>query len=190
MSRENFQGGQFFFLGSSLSIGWDQGRCRHLRSSLGRGFTLVELVVVTALIGILLGVLVPLLGYDRYEASRAGRELEAQIRFLRGEASSAGLRHRLRLKLTPAISIPEVESDQGFLAMDDILGRPRRLSVERIGRIVTPRGKTSAFFVEPGGFVEPALIEVEVRGKIWTLSVHALTGKIEVRSGRIESRGG
>jgi prepilin-type N-terminal cleavage/methylation domain-containing protein len=154
-----------------------------------RGFTLLELVVVTALLALVAAVAVPRLSGAGADAGRARLELQTLLRLLRAEAAGSSRLYRLRLEAGSAQCVPEVLEGDRFVPLESVLLRKRRLSVDRIVEVLAAGGPSVAVHVMPSGFVEPALVEVETGAERHTLSIHALTGKVEVRPGPARDSG-
>jgi len=152
-----------------------------------RGFTLLEIVIVTALLAIIAAITIPRLDFRRSDLGVAKTELQGLVRILRVEASATGKPHRLRIDVASGWCFPEVLEGDHFEAMQESLGRPKRLAVDRISAVVTA-SEAPLLGIHPGGFVEPALVEVEVNGETSTLAVQALTGKVESRPGEARPR--
>ena len=145
-------------------------------------------MVVTALLGILAAVIVPRVAFRRSDVGLARATLSSLVRLVRIEAISSGKLHRIRLETAGARCVPEILEGEKFVAMDDDLARPRALPVDRLDALLTAGGPAEAFWILPTGFVEPALVEVEVDGEVSTLAVAALTGRVEARSGPARRR--
>jgi type II secretion system protein H len=153
-----------------------------------RGFTLLELMIVAALLGLMAALLLPRLGLSRSDVGQARTTLSSLIRLIRTEAISTGKPHQLRVDPKTRRCVPEVYDGERFVPLEDPLALARDLPVDRISLLLTAAGPAQALRIQPSGFVEPALLEVEVREEVSTLAIHALTGKVETRPGPARPR--
>lgn len=159
-----------------------QGRARRQL-----GFTLLEIMIVTALLAVIAAITIPRLDFRRSDVGVARNELQGLVRVLRVEASATGKPHRLRIDVGSGWCFPEVLEGDHFEPMQDTLGHPQKLAVDRILGVITA-SRAPTLGVHPGGFVEPALVEVQVDGETSTLAVQALTGRVGSRAGGAQER--
>lgn len=105
-----------------------------------RAFTLIELVVVLAIIGVLLMVVVPRVGaiYDRQLVEQQARVLEQELLWLRSEARSSGERATFKRENSSSYTL----SAAGKTERRELVSEHMTLSASALGGqiIFEPRG--------------------------------------------------
>lgn len=165
------------------------------------GFTIMEIMLVLGLVGLLLGIVVPRLGFFE-DASFASRKLIGMVHTLRTTAPLSQQTWRLYLDLDQGqywamVVTPDGEKvprDARFQD-GDIETLPRRIELPRgvrFERAMTAthgRRESGQVYVQvfPSGLPEPALITVMDTDKsVLALHVSPLTGAIRVSDTEIE----
>ena len=74
----------------------------HARRQLG--FTLLEIMIVTALLAVIAAITIPRLDFRRSDVGVARNELQGLVRVLRVEASATGKPHRLRIDVVSVLA--------------------------------------------------------------------------------------
>lgn len=105
-----------------------------------RAFTLIELVVVLAIIGVLLMVVVPRVGaiYDRQLVEQQARVLEQELLWLRSEARSSGEKATFKRENSSSYTL----SAAGTTERRELVSERMTLSASALGGqiIFEPRG--------------------------------------------------
>ena len=119
------------------------------RSTSSSGFTLVELVIVIALVGVLLGVIVGGLGYSNYWREEGFvRKLSETIEFLHHEAVVDQAYYRLEINFDKQGSIPHHSYHVGVL-------RPEEDSTTELSALCS--SETGNLSCELASFISPSL---------------------------------
>jgi general secretion pathway protein H len=154
------------------------------------GFTLIELTLVIALLGLLLGLVVPRLpaiGENRLDAT--ARRIAGTVRHLYNEAALSGLEHRLAFDLdNNSIGGRLLEGD-GELTTVSGSGRDHTLSssVDIIDVSVPGRNKVTSgqIFsrIDPVGWIDETVIHLKSDKRTLTLHLQPLTGGTDIYEG-------
>ena len=154
------------------------------------GFTLIELTLVIALIGLLLGIVIPKLpavGENRLEAS--ARRIAGMVRFLYNEAALSGVEHRLAVDLDKNVLGGRKLEEDGELVTVTGSGRDQTLSssvdivdVSIPGRSKISSGKVSST-IFPVGWMEETVIHLKSDDRTLTLHMQPLTGVTDIYEG-------
>lgn len=156
---------------------------RHDGSHGSQGFTLVELVVVIAVIGVMLGLLVPNLGLF----SREG-DLRAAVRALAGLLAEG--RNEAMMSGQPRAVRIELASGRCWLVGGE--GRARR----RLPQDLRPASVTfqharpvtsgvAEIAIQAQGLARPTLIVLRGGDEAWTLSVRPFDARLAVYEGAV-----
>lgn len=162
------------------------------------GFTLIELVVVMALMVLLIGISYPLLEHWTEGALRkAGRQMTAAIESLYERAVVTRQIYRLRFDIGKERYRPEVlqtvDGEKVFVPLSGDASLPAGV---RVLDLVTPQGVKvtegeAAVYFYPIGRLDAVIIHLEQRngmqaGDVLSLVPHPLTGRVAVSTGDVE----
>ena len=155
-----------------------------------KGFTLIELTLVIALLGLLLGLVIPRLpaiGENRLDAT--GRRIAGTVRHLYNEAALSGLEHRLAFDLEKnTIGGRKLERD-GELVMVTGSGRDHTLSssVDIVDVSIPGQNKVKSGQISsrifPVGWMEETVIHLKSDTRTLTLHLQPLTGVTDIYEG-------
>jgi len=154
------------------------------------GFTLVELTLVVALLGLLLGLVVPrlpVIGENRLDA--AARRIAGTVRYLYNEAALSGREHRLTFNLdSNSLGGRMLEEDGALVAVtgsgrDHTLGSP----VEIVDVSVPGQNKVTSgqlySRISPVGWMDETIIHLKSDTRTLTLYMQPLTGTTDIYEG-------
>ena len=138
-----------------------------------RGFTLLELLVVLAVLGLALTFAVPAFRPDALVLSRTGGELASALKATRATAIAQGRPQSVTVDASARLVTPggaaSVEVPQGaVLAFAATAGRPQAEG----GRLV--------FY--PDGSASGGSVTLTLRQRVWRADIDWLTGRIAVAS--------
>ncbi len=154
------------------------------------GFTLIELTLVIALIGLLLGLVVPRLpaiGENRLDA--AARRIAGMVRHLYNEAVLSGDEHRLAFDLDGNRLGGRRLTDGETLVPVSGSGRDHALgeSVELVDVSVPGRERITsgqvASRIHPVGWMDETVIHLRMDTRTLTLHLQPLTGITDIHEG-------
>lgn len=166
------------------------------RSRPSGGFTLVEIVVVVALISLFMVFSIPLFGnVGTSSLDSSARRLSGTIKYLYNEAALSGLQYRLIYDLDQGSYRAQILAADGRLVDAEDQGRQARLKgtvrfedVQLPGRGKYSMGQVTAR-IDPSGWIEETIIHLDDgQGKKLTLRVMPLTGTTEIFQGYREFR--
>jgi len=159
-------------------------------TSTEKGFTLIELTLVIALLGLLLGLVIPRLpaiGENRLDAT--GRRIAGTVRHLYNEAALTGLEHHLAFDLEKnSLGGRKLERD-GELVSVTGSGRDHTLSssVDIVDISIPGRNKITSGQISsrifPVGWMDETVIHLKSNSRTLTLHLQPLTGVTDIYEG-------
>lgn len=161
------------------------------------GFTLIEMLVVVAIIGVLAGTLIPRLpDVTASRLKQTARRLAGTITYLYERSAATQLVYRLTLDMEKnEFYVSLLNKDNQFEETRlDFARRTRMPDNVRVESADIPaQGLVSAGRAQihfyPGGFTEQAYVHLkDVSGNELTLEVHPLTGRVKILEGRHAAR--
>jgi competence protein ComGC len=155
-----------------------------------RGFTLVELAVITFIIGLMLSLVVPLLGKPGDADLRtSGRRLAGTIKYLYNQAVLDKLNHRLTFDLDHGFyRVTRQEENGEWKPLPDRrweAGLPGAVIIKKIwikGRGSFTSGEV-AVQIYPEGWLDETVLHLQEGKYKLTLRLSPLTGKTEFYEG-------
>lgn len=167
------------------------------RNPHSKGFTLIELTIIIAILGVMLSLIVPRLGeIGEANLKRSARHLTGTVRFLRDESQARKAVYRLRFDVQGGRYWTEVmtittEQTVEFKRLQSELGSEGSLSGQTTFRDVQVAGHSDDPYIQftPDGWVENASIHLrDGEERDFTLLVNPLMGSTELREGYVEER--
>jgi general secretion pathway protein H len=162
-----------------------------------KGFTLIELVVVIAILGFMIALVAPRLGeIGEANLKRSARHLTGMIRFLHEESQAKKRVFRLRFDIhegnywVEALT-PTTEKTSEFKRYQSVIAGEGSLSGQTTFRDVAAGSHPEEPYIEfaPDGWVEHTLIHLrDGSDKDFTLDVKPLNGNTELLEGYVEER--
>ncbi len=172
-----------------------------------KGFTLIELAVVIAILGIMIALVAPRMGeLGEANLKRSARHLTGMIRFLHDEAQAKKTEYRLTFDVPgghywaetwvytddvagsgdkPAFRTRELKRYQSAIAGEGSLSGETKFR----DIVVASHPDDAYMLFTPDGWVEHALIHLrDGSDRDFTLVVKPLTGATELREGYVEER--
>ena len=167
------------------------------RNPRSRGFTLIELAVVIAILGVMIALVAPRFAdIGNANLKRSSRHLTGMIRFLRDESQAKKTEFRLRFDVQEGhywAEAPSPLSDTTveFKRSTSVIGGEGSLSGQTTFRDIAVAGHPDDQYIRftPDGWVEHALIHLrDGDERDFTLIVKPLTGGTELREGYVEEK--
>lgn len=157
-----------------------------------RGFTLIEIVVVLAIIGMVLGLVLPRLpSSDGENLKISARTLGATLRYMQDRAATARTTYYLALEPgTDSVRVLEATADGGRKEPEDPLLRKRTVREGiQVADVIVPRlGKLDDGQLQleagTGGLRDLAVIHLRSpEGNFWTVMAFPSGGKVKTLEG-------
>lgn len=157
-----------------------------------RGFTLIEIAVVLAIIGMVLMVVLPRLpSSDRDNLKVSARTLALTLRYMQDRAATSGTTYYLRMEPgTDSVKVLEAAADGGEKDPLDPLLQKRPVKegivvadvmIPRLGKLID--GKVR-LVVDKGGLRDPVVIHLRSPDdKFWTVMAFQASGKVKIYDG-------
>ncbi len=170
---------------------------KRFAASHSKGFTLIELAVVVAILGVMIALIAPRLG-DIGEANlkRSARHLTGMIRFLHEESQAKKVIYRLRFDIQDGRYWAEAQallSDQtlAYLKTTSVIAGEGSLSGAVTFRDIVAGSHPDDPFIQfnPDGWVEHAIIHLrDGNDRDFSLVVKPVTANTELLEGYVEEK--
>ncbi len=163
----------------------------------GNGFTLIELAVVTAILGVMIALIAPRLGeIGEANLKRSARHLTGMIRFLHEESQAKKMEYRLQFDIQEGRYWPEAwaltsEKTRELRKAPSVIAGEGTLSGQVTFRDVKAGSHPDEPYIvfTPDGWVENAIIHLrDGSDRDFSLLVKPLTADTELREGYVEER--
>jgi general secretion pathway protein H len=167
------------------------------RDPQSKGFTLIELAVVVAILGVMIALVAPMLGeLGEANLKRSARHLTGMIRFLHEESQAKKSEYRLRFDIQDgrywAESLKLIsESAVEFQKTTSVIGGEGSLFGQTTFRDIKAGSHPEEPYIlfTPDGWVESTIIHLrDGSGRDFSLRVKPLTGSTELLEGYVEER--
>jgi prepilin-type N-terminal cleavage/methylation domain-containing protein len=168
-----------------------------IRNSQSKGFTLIELAVVIAILGVMIALVAPMLGeLGEANLKRSARHLTGMIRFLHEESQAKKTEYRLRFDIQDGRYWAETfsqlsESTGEFQKTTSVIGGEGSLFGQTTFRDIQAGSHPDDPYIlfTPDGWVEHAIIHLrDGSDRDFSLLVKPLTANTELREGYVEER--
>jgi len=168
-----------------------------IRNPQSKGFTLIELAVVIAILGVMITLVAPMLGeLGEANLKRSARHLTGMIRFLHEESQAKKTVYRLRFDIQDGRYWSEAltqttEKAGEFRRTTSVIGGEGSLSGQTTFRDIKAGSHPEEPYIlfTPDGWVENAVIHLrDGSDRDFSLLVKPLTGNTELREGYVEER--
>jgi type II secretion system protein H len=168
-----------------------------IRKSQSNGFTLIELAVVVAILGIMIALVAPRLGeLGEANLKRSARHLTGMIRFLHEESQAKKTEYRLRFDIQDGRYWAETfkilsESTGEFQKTTSVIAGEGSLFGQTTFRDIKAGSHPEEPYIlfTPDGWVESTIIHLrDGSDRDFSLLVKPLTGNTELLEGYVEER--
>lgn len=168
-----------------------------LLTSHSKGFTLIELAVVVAILGVMIALVAPMVGeLGEANLKRSARHLTGMIRFLHEESQAKKLVYRLMFDIQDgrywAEALTQTAERAGeFRKSTSVIGGEGSLSGQTKFRDIKAGSHPDEPYIlfTPDGWVENAIIHLrDGSDRDFSLRVKPLTGNTELLEGYVEER--
>jgi type II secretion system protein H len=168
-----------------------------IRKSHSNGFTLIELAVVVAILGIMIALVAPRLGeLGEANLKRSARHLTGMIRFLHEESQAKKTEYRLRFDIQDGRYWAETfkilsESTGEFQKTTSVIAGEGSLFGQTTFRDIKAGSHPEEPYIlfTPDGWVESTIIHLrDGSDRDFSLLVKPLTGNTELLEGYVEER--
>jgi len=168
-----------------------------LRTPQSKGFTLIELAVVIAILGVMIALVAPMLGeLGEANLKRSARHLTGMIRFLHEESQAKKTEYYLRFDIQDGrywaeAFTPLSESTGEFRKTTSVIGGEGSLAGQTTFRDVKAGSHPDDPYIlfRPDGWVENAIIHLrDGSDRDFSLRVKPLTANTELLEGYVEER--
>ncbi len=168
-----------------------------IRNPQSKGFTLIELAVVIAILGVMIALVAPMLGeLGEANLKRSARHLTGMIRFLHEESQVKKAVYRLRFDIQDgrywAEAVTRTSERAGeFRKTTSVIGGEGSLSGQTKFRDIKAGSHPEDPYIlfTPDGWVENAIIHLrDGSDRDFSLLVKPLTANTELREGYVEER--
>jgi type II secretion system protein H len=162
-----------------------------------KGFTLIELMIVIAVLGLMLALTIPRLGeIGEANLKRSARHLTGMIRYLRDNSQAQKKKYRIKFDIQNGHYWAELltqtsDKTEEFKRYQSVMVGEESLSGQTTFRDVQVASHPDdpIILFTPDGWVEHALIHLrDGDNKDFTLIVNSLTGNTDLREGYIEEK--
>jgi prepilin-type N-terminal cleavage/methylation domain-containing protein len=170
---------EFIVLSRRIAPPWDRVVSPHVFARCRRGITLIEMLIVMALIALIVGMAAPSVA-SGLDSLRLRSASDAIIGFLNTALARADTRQQVvEILISPADgTITATSGDQGFKKRLEIVSPIKILSVRpELAAGADEQGQTRRFLVYPGGAVPKIAIEIgNSSGRKRMVSIDPVTG--------------
>jgi type II secretion system protein H len=168
-----------------------------IRNPRSKGFTLIELAVVVAILGVMIALVAPKLGeLGEANLKRSARHLTGMIRFLHEESQAKKMEYRLRFDIQDGRYWAETfkllsDSSGEFQRTTSVIAGEGSLFGQTTFRDIKAGSHLDEPYIlfTPDGWVESTIIHLRDGGdRDFSLLVKPLTGDTELHEGYVEER--
>ena len=175
----------------------NKNRQAAIRNPRSKGFTLIELAVVVAILGVMIALVAPMLGeLGEANLKRSARHLTGMIRFLHEESQAKKMEYRLRFDIQDgrywAESFKLISESAGeFQKTTSVIAGEGSLFGQTTFRDIKAGSHPEEPYIlfSPDGWVEATIIHLrDGSDRDFSLLVKPLTANTELREGYVEER--